>query len=157
MGPKRQIVDCRDKQERKRRRKELGTLHDLTIRPSTVIRYERAFKEFLSFLQCQKQPLGSSKEKIDSQAFLEYLWEEGEGLSLAADTLSSIQHFQPSMKHYLPGSWRLLHTWQRHEVPARSPPLTWRLVELLMGYFGNWSRFPRFIADRRVFSLRISC
>lgn len=62
--------------------------------------------------------MGTSKEKVDEQAqeFLEYLWEEGEGLSLAADTLSSIQHFQPSMKKRLPGSW-------------------WRLVELLRGYF----------------------
>lgn len=137
MGKKRQIVEAHEKEERKKRRKELGTLHKLTIQPSTVVRYEKAFRQFLQFLSNHKSSLGSTKEVVDSQAqeFIEFLWEEGEGQSLAADTLSAIQHFQPSMKRNLTGSWRLLKTWQRHEIPARSPPLTWYLTQVLMGYF----------------------
>lgn len=130
MVKRKQIVESDNKEERKKRRKELGTLHELTIRPTTVARYEKAF------LSDHCLTLGSTKEMVDLQAqdFLEYLWETGEGMSLAADCLSAIQHFQPSMRRQLNGSWRLLRTWQRYEIPSRSPPLTWTLLETLMGY-----------------------
>ena len=55
---------------------------------------------------------------------IEFLWEEGEGQSLAADVLSAIQHYQPSMRRCLNGSWRFFKTWQRFEIPARAPPMT---------------------------------
>lgn len=134
MGKRKQLVESHDKQERKRQRHELGTLQSLTIQPSTVTRYEKAFKYFLAFLTHQKLSLGSTKEQIDSQAqdCLEHLWQEGEGVSLAADVLSSLQHFQPSLKRRLTG---LLRTWQRREIPARAPTLTWTIMEILLGYF----------------------
>lgn len=137
MGKRKQIIESHDREERKRRRQELGTLQDLTIKPSTVTRYERAFKHFLTFLAHQKLDLSPTKEGVDSQVqdFLEHLWQEGEGVSLAADVLSALQHFQSSLKRHLSGGWRLLRTWQRHEVPARAPPLTWPLMEIIMGFF----------------------
>ena len=156
---KRQIVECQNKQERKRRRQQLGTLQQLVIKRSTEDRYEKAFKRFLSYLAGQCQALGATKERIDGQAqeFIEFLWEEGEGQSLAADVLSAIQHYQPSMRRCLNGSWRLLKTWQRFEIPARAPPLTWKIVQILMGFFHHQnpsgpqlrSSFPLFASHGR--------
>lgn len=82
---KRKIVEAIDKQERIKRRKELGKLGNLVIRPATADRYEKAFQKFLSFLTSQKLAIGSQKTIVDSQlsSFLENLWEEGESISLA--------------------------------------------------------------------------
>ena len=91
--------------------------------PPIECRYEKASKRLLSHLSGQCQALGTTKERVDGQAqeFIEFLWEEGEGQSLAADVLSAIQHYQPSMRRCLNGSWRLFKTWQRFEIPARAP------------------------------------
>ena len=45
------------------------------------------------------------------------------------------QYFQPSCKGHLQGSWKLLRTWQRHELPSRAPPFTWRILLVLLGSF----------------------
>lgn len=80
-------------------------------------------------------------ERVDGQAqeFIEFLWEEGEGQSLAADVLCAIQHYQPSMRRCLNCSWRLFKTWQRFEIPARAPPMTWQIVQILMGFLHHQS------------------
>ena len=103
-------MECQNKQERKRRRQQLGTLQQLVIKRSTEDRYEKAFKRFLSYLAGQCQALGATKERIDGQAqeFIEFLWEEGEGQSLAADVSRAIQHYQPGTHRCLHDSWRLL-------------------------------------------------
>ena len=152
-------MECQNKQERKRRRQQLGTLQRLVIKRSTECRYEKAFKRFLSYLAGKCQPLGSKKERVDGQAqeFLEFLWEEGEGQSLAADVLSAIQRYQPSMRRCLNCSWRLFKTWQRFEIPARAPPMTWQIVQILMGFLHHKSSsgpkprssFPLFTSHRR--------
>ena len=79
---KRKIVEAIDKQERIKRRKELGKLGNLVIRPATADRYEKAFQKILSFLTSQKLAIGSQKTIVDSQlsSFLENLWEEGESI-----------------------------------------------------------------------------
>ena len=134
---KRKIVEAIDKQERIKRRKELGKLGNLVIRPATADRYEKAFQKFLSFLTSQKLAIGSQKTIVDSQlsSFLENLWEEGESISLAGDFISAVQHYQPSMRKHLPQSWRLLKTWQQHELPARAPPFTVDTLQVLLGWF----------------------
>ena len=105
---KRKIVEAVDKQERIKRRKALGKLADLVIQPSTATRYEKALKKFFAHLQ-QKQHIGDSYLAIDQQLsnYLELLWEEGEPLSLAGDTISAVQHHQPSLRKRLSGAWRL--------------------------------------------------
>ena len=59
---KRQIVECQNKQEQKRRRQQLGTLQRLVIKRLTECRYEKAFKRFLLYLAGQCQALGTTKE-----------------------------------------------------------------------------------------------
>ena len=85
---KRQIVEGLTRENRQKRRQELGALKDLVIKPSTVDRYTKAFKRFVEYLKEQRQTLSSSKEGLDSQIqeYIEWLWEEGESISLAADT-----------------------------------------------------------------------
>lgn len=133
---KRQIIEAITKEERQQRRQKLGVLRDLVLKPSTIERYQKAFKLFVEYLKGQKQVLSSTKEGLDHQVqeYIEFLWQEGEHLSLVGDTLSSIQHFQPSMKKNLNGSWRFFRTWQRYELPSRSPPFTIQTLHTVLGY-----------------------
>lgn len=132
---RRQIVEGIPKAERQSRRQGLGTLRSLVIRPATVERYQRAFQKFVHFLAGQNPKNAPTKSQVDSQLeeYIEFLWKEGEGISLAGDTISSIQHFQPSMKNHLQGAWRLLKTWQRNELPARAPPFTNETLAVFLG------------------------
>ena len=131
-----QIVESQDKTVRKERRATLGTLRSLLIKPSTVDRYRKAFQAFLVFLAHQKVDLAPSRALLDHQLedYIEHLWHEGEGIALAGDTISSLQHFQPSCKRHLPGAWRLLKAWQLRELPARAPPFTLTTLYILLGY-----------------------
>lgn len=108
------IVDGITREERVARRRGLGQLQSLLIKPATQARYHKAFALFIQFLVAQKMCLGNTLELLESQVqlYLNNLWEDGESLSLAGDTLSSLQHFQPSCKRHLPGGWRLLKAWQ---------------------------------------------
>ena len=87
--------------------------------------------------------LAQTKTLLDGQIqhFIETLWQDGESISLAGDIISSVQYFQPSCKGHLQGSWKLLRTWQRHELPSRAPPLTWHILLVVLGYFQ--SRHPQ--------------
>lgn len=131
----RRIIDGRTQHQRIQRRRALGTLRSLVIKPSTIVRYEKAFRLFLAFLLSQKVALAHNLLVLDDQVqcYLENLWEDGESLSLAGDTLSSLQYFQPSCKRNLPGSWKLLKTWQVHELPSRAPPFTWPTLLVFLG------------------------
>ena len=131
-----QIVESQDKQVRKERRAALGTLRSLLIKPSTVDRYKKAFERFLQFLTAQKVTLAPSRAGLDHQleSYIEHLWLDGEGISLAGDAISAAQHFQPSCKRHLPGAWRLLKAWQLRELPARAAPFTLTTLHILLGY-----------------------
>ena len=132
---RRQIVEGAERAERRARRQELGSLKSLVLRPSTIQRYEKAFRAFLVYLGNQKLFLASTKTELDHQLedYLDWLWQDGESISLAGDTLSSIQHFQPSCKRNLNGAWRLLKAWQLHELPSRAPPFTWDTLKIFLG------------------------
>eukprot|EP00435_Cladocopium_sp_Y103_P015411 s1282_g3.t1 len=132
---KRQIVEGLEPSDRKRRRAALGSLKSLVIRPATITRYQKAFNSFLTFLHGQGENLSPTISGVDSQAadYLDWLWEEGLSLSQAADCLCALQHFQPSCRKRLPSAWRLLKVWQLHELPARAPPLTLQILEVILG------------------------
>ena len=132
---RRQIVEGLEKSERKKRRSELGHLKSLVLRPATITRYEKAFQAFIQYLNHQRIDLARTKNALDSQLvdYLAYLWEDGESLSLAGDTLSSIQHFQPSAKRNINQAWKMFKTWQLHELPARATPFTWVTLQIFLG------------------------
>ena len=110
-------------------------MRSLLLKPSTIIRYEKAFKLFLAFLLSQKLCLAQSLTLLDDQVqcYLENLWQDGETLSLAGDTISSLQYYQPSRKRNLPGAWKMQRAWQVHELPPRAPPFTWQTLLVFLG------------------------
>lgn len=130
-----QIVEAHNRAERQQRRAALGTLKSLVIQPNTFLRYRRAFTLFLQYLAQQRASIAPTRQELDHQVenYLEHLWQDGESLSLAGDTLSGIQHFQPNCKRHLPGSWRLFKAWQLRELPARAPPFTITTLQVLLG------------------------
>ena len=133
------VVEARTKEERIQRRQKLGALHTLVVKPTTEKRYDHAFILFLTYLRNERLSLAPTKEGVDQQVseYLEHLWLEGESQYLAGDTISAIQHKQPSLKKALPQSWRLLRTWQKHEIPCRAPPFTLQTLEVILGYLSK--------------------
>ena len=75
--------------------------------------------------------------------YLENLWAQGEGRSLASDTLAGLQDRDPHLKGHLVDSWRLLKTWVSNEIPSRAPPLTEQALQTLAGH-ALFSGFPVF-------------
>ena len=83
--------------ERRRLRREAGSLRDLTITPKTRIRYNSAVEKFFKWLTFTGRPCGSCVEEFDSLlcVYLEYLWKHGDSKSWANDVCSGLQHFIP--------------------------------------------------------------
>ena len=133
---RRQIVEGLEKSERQKRRATLGSLKSLVLRLATITRYQKAFQCFISYLKSCHLDISSTKSGLDQQLvdYLEFLWEDGESLSLAGDTLSSIQYYQPSAKRNINQAWKMLKTWQLHELPARATPFTWTTLQVVLGY-----------------------
>ena len=55
--------------------------------------------------------------------YIEFCWERGLSRLVAADAICWLQHFVPQLRRALRGSWRLLGTWDKNEIPSRAPPL----------------------------------
>ena len=133
---KREVVEGRNRNARKVRRQQLGKLKDLIVQPRTRVRYEHAMQRFFEFLRWNKIALPSRWDEADSVAssYVEELWEEGDSRSLAQDTISALQHFEPQLKRKMLRSWRLLKAWQKHEIPTRAPPFTLTTLSVLAGW-----------------------
>lgn len=87
-------------------------------------RYEKAVALFLTFLynvwQCEVQTSGQLDVAVS--AYLEALWQEGEGRTMGNYILAAIHWFMPEVKRKLVSSWRLLRAWDKLELPARATP-----------------------------------
>ena len=127
------------KEERKKERKNLGSLKSLTVQPRTKARYSQGLDNFFSYLQREGLTLPTKRDKLDDLCadYIEYLWSEGEGRAVANTFLAALQDFDPKVKGWLPSSWRLLKTWSTHEVPNRAPPMPEGVLRALVG----WSFF----------------
>ena len=136
--PKRKLLEHPDANERARQRRQLGTLHDLTItvQPATRTRYRKATNAFFAFLDTEHLVIPKKKELFDHLLceYLEHLWSIGAGRAQANDTVAGLQDLQPSLRHHLPGSWRLLKTWAVNEVPNRAPPFPEVVVQAMAGW-----------------------
>ena len=133
--PKRHL-EANSKEERIKIRKQMGSLHSLTVQPATRARYDKALAGFFAYLRSVGQELPREKRLMDGFAcdYLEHLWSNGEGRAKAADTLAGLQDTQPQLKGSLPGAWRLLRTWNSNEIPSRAPPLPVEILEAMIGY-----------------------
>eukprot|EP00438_Fugacium_kawagutii_P000376 Skav221431 [mRNA] locus=scaffold4701:53936:64847:- [translate_table: standard] len=108
----------------------------LTVQPKTRERYNRALERFFRYLRERDLQLPRQKSLLDPliSDYIEWLWSQGEGRSLASDSIAALQDRDPSIKGHLSSCWRLLKTWASHEILNRAPPLTEEAVQTLAGY-----------------------
>lgn len=137
MGKVAKHLEGRTQQDRKKVRKQLGSLKHLTVQPRTRLRYDVARKKFYTFLNHNSLELPRKRAALDGLLceYLEHLWSEGEGRALASDTLASLQDTDPHLRGLIPGAWRLLKAWHMHEIPNRAAPLPELAMQSLAGYF----------------------
>ena len=130
------VVAARTKEDRKKVRKELGSLKSLTVQPVTKTRYQASLKQFFDYLGREGLTLPKTRDKLDPLVsdYLEQLWAEGEGRAMASTFLAALQDFDPKLKGCLPCSWRLMKTWTINEAPNRAPPLTLMAVKAMAGW-----------------------
>lgn len=129
-------LEARSKADRKKVRSTIGPLSTLTVQPRTRLRYDKAIEKFFKYLTDHQLQLPKQRIKMDGllSDYLEYIWMEGEGRSLASDTLAALQDKEPHLKGHLVHSWRLLKTWMAHELPNRAPPFTEEAIQTIVGY-----------------------
>eukprot|EP00435_Cladocopium_sp_Y103_P050034 s2053_g15.t1 len=137
MGKGKKHLEGKSQRERKKIRKQMGSLKSLTLQPRTRQRYDKAKEKFYHFLQKNNVDLPWEKHQLDGLLcdYLEWLWANGEGRALASDTLASLQDTSPRIRGCIPGAWRLLKTWHVNEIPCRAPPLPERVLTSLAGFF----------------------
>lgn len=109
-------------------RQRAGQLKELLVGKATATRYVSAMKKFFEWCRVFSRSLPGDYYSFDGLLceYIEYLWEHGDGRSLACDTLSGLQcptTGRTFLKGHLRGAWALTRAWQRHELPARAPPL----------------------------------
>ena len=127
---------CQTKEERKRVRKKLGSLKQLTVQPTTKERYSAGLEQFFNYLRRENLTLPTKRDHMDELVsdYLEHLWSEGEGRSCASNFLAALQDSQPKLKGALPGAWRLMRTWSANEIPQRAPPMTETVLYAMVGW-----------------------
>ena len=133
--PKRHL-EAPTPEARAKMRKSLGTLKQLTVQPTTRVRYDQALSDFFKFLKAIGKSVPQSVVELDLLVsdYLEQLWAEGQGRSSGSNVLAALQDSQPHLKGKLLQSWRLMKTWVVHEVPNRAPPLPLEHLEAMVGY-----------------------
>ena len=125
MPPKR-VVAAASKQARADARGQLGPLGELLVSLKTLdVRYRPACRHFFDWLADQSSVLATTDIGIDAQiaAYIEDLWENGEGRNSAGDIISAMTLFCPHLKGSLCRSWQLFKAWAKQELPARAPPM----------------------------------
>ena len=65
--------------------------------------------------------------------YVEELWAAGDGLAQAECTLGAVHHSAPQLRGRIPGAWKKLKTWRRHEMPQRAPPIPPAVVRGIAG------------------------
>ena len=116
-------------------RRRIGRLQDSRIQAKTLRRYLLAVGYFYYWASLEYGFVGDTWDSLDDQivGWIEALWQEGDSRSIAADTLSGIQHLL-NRKRVLTGGWRMLRAWERREIPARAPPLPAMVLVAMAGF-----------------------
>ena len=69
------VAEGRNKEDRKKVRKTLGTLKSLTVQPRTKTRYQQGLNHFFGYLQQEHLALPKKRDDLDAMVadYLEYL------------------------------------------------------------------------------------
>ena len=105
------------------------------IKPATLSRYAAAVCLFFQYMTMFQIAMPTSGYKLDSvvTAWVLYMYQEGEPAGTTGDGLSGLQHFLPSVRRFLNGSWRVFKAWRAHELPAQAPPFPQLVCDALVG------------------------
>ena len=122
-----------DREDRKKRRAQKGTLKEQQVKPRTLARYQRAYTLWDSFARCFNTCLRNPQIDEAMAGYLEHLYAEGDPMSYATDALAALQYFRPRTIGKLKQSWKLLSVWRRTEPPNRVKPFTPLMVLGLAG------------------------
>ena len=89
---------------RAKMRKQLGTLKQLTVQPTTRARYSQSLQSFFKFLKSINRVLPSTAVELDLVVsdYLEQLWAEGEGRSAGSNILAALQDFSTTVERQAP-------------------------------------------------------
>ena len=125
-------IERRSKLQRKRERQDAPLQ---IIKPTTAARYATAVGLFFEFLRVFDIAYPADKISLDSivTRWLIHLYHEGDPAGTAGDGLSGLQHFLPSLRRNLNGSWRVFKAWRAHELPAQAPPFPELVLNALVG------------------------
>ena len=107
----------------------------------TLKRYKASFDSFVKFYRpLRLEDSGSLADRVDLSMvhYLEVLWQEGEGKTVAEYCYASTLHFAPILKGKIPCALRLLNGWRRLELPARAAPLSLDMLLCLCAVFLLW-------------------
>ena len=118
------VVGHDDARTRAAQRRMLGSLSSHRVSQKTYARYLDAIRRFVHWVVLSAHPVATDLDVLDAQVstYIELLWSEGEGRSLAGDTLSAVGFFL-HRRRILPAAWGLYSAWSRLELPNRAPPL----------------------------------
>ena len=81
-------------------RRQLGTLKQLTVQPTTCARYNQSLNDFFEYLKDARQVLPPSSTALDLVVsdYLEFLWAKGAGRTEGSNVLAALQDAQPHLK-----------------------------------------------------------
>ena len=99
--------------------------------------------------------------------YIEHIYQEGDTVGMASNTLAALQYFYPECIGKLKYSWKLTGLWRRLEPPSQVTPFTDLTVLALAGAALDLGHkdlcalilvgFDRFLRSGELFTLRKSC
>ena len=94
--------------------------------------YGLALQRFIAFARKSPRKISSPSDlDFTLSEYINCMYQEGEALSAAGHTLSSIKRFMPELKLQLPQSSQLFRNWQRTHRPIRAIPVSWELLQAM--------------------------
>ena len=122
---------------RRTERQRRGSLADLAVEAVTLERNQQT----LWNLDVFGKPLPCTVWRLDEELSecVEELWAAGDGLAQAECTLDALHHFAPLLRGRIPGAWKKLKTWRRHDMPPPIPPTVVRGIAGLAWVQGAWT------------------
>lgn len=114
----------RSQLKRKLERKGIS-LKSCIVNSRTLAQYSKAVLKFLDWLRACGRSAPTSLSDLDGLVsdYICFLWEDGDTIGTAGNTISGLQHFYSPCRKHLYGSWHLFSAWRKRELPAQAPPL----------------------------------
>jgi hypothetical protein len=135
------------------------------VKPSTKTAYDKSLLAFFNFLRREGISLTGSFINVDSNLslFIHGCWNEGDQKALAANAASGLQYYVSHLRGNLRGSWKLIGSWGKLELPLQAPPMHFLVmmaiaeVACMDGEFGFACAlvlgFHCFLRSNEIFSL----